>query len=102
MRRESFNMHANRVDVICSRCDRKLSVAVFPLRCSCGLVTYEDGSTSSLHHHQLGDVVSIGLERLGIRKRPGCGCERRKQRLNRWGRYLARQAHSAATWLHPR
>lgn len=33
----------------------------------------------------LGDVVAAFLERLGIRKRPGCGCEGRQAWLNRLG-----------------
>lgn len=32
----------------------------------------------------LGDLVAWLLSLFGIRKRPGCSCDERQQRLNRW------------------
>jgi hypothetical protein len=32
----------------------------------------------------IGDVVASLLEKLGFRKTPGCGCEKRARWLNRW------------------
>lgn len=34
----------------------------------------------------LGDRVEAGLKRVGIKARPGCGCQRRKAVLNRLDR----------------
>lgn len=36
----------------------------------------------------LGDWVAWLLERLGIRKKPQCGCARRQEQLNSWWRRL--------------
>lgn len=38
----------------------------------------------------LGDWLASLLYRLGFRKRPGCGCERRQAALNRFGERIAR------------
>lgn len=32
----------------------------------------------------LGDLVAACLQRLGVKKRKGCGCGRRQAALNRW------------------
>jgi hypothetical protein len=32
----------------------------------------------------LGDLVARGLEKIGIRKKPGCGCHKRQKNLNKW------------------
>lgn len=32
----------------------------------------------------LGDILAAIFARIGIRKRPGCGCARRQATLNRW------------------
>lgn len=88
--------------VKCDRCGKTREVPQWPLNCSCGLRTYADGSTLSLRDHQLGDRVAIWLERLGVRKRLGCGCEERKRRLNLWGRRLFRCLWIVSAWLHPR
>jgi len=79
---------------------------MFPLYCSCGLQTNEDGTTLSLRDHQLGDRVAIainrGLRAVGLRKPRQCGCEGRKRWLNRAGTRLYRAAWRAAGWIHPR
>tara|TARA_R100000655_G_scaffold48166_1_gene85549 strand:+ start:222 stop:494 length:273 start_codon:yes stop_codon:yes gene_type:complete len=31
----------------------------------------------------LGDLVARGLEKIGIRKKPGCGCHKRQKALNK-------------------
>jgi hypothetical protein len=35
---------------------------------------------------QLGSFVARGLKLLGVRQQSGCGCRRREETLNRWGR----------------
>jgi hypothetical protein len=37
---------------------------------------------------QLGTYISQCLKRIGIRQKQGCGCGRREEALNRWGRLL--------------
>ncbi|MCI0335702.1 MAG: hypothetical protein L0228_21050 [Planctomycetes bacterium] len=39
---------------------------------------------------QLGTIVSRCLKRIGIRQKVGCGCQRREETLNRWGRRFLR------------
>lgn len=92
--------------MICTRCKKQRNVVAWPLRCSCGLQTNEDGSTVSLRNHELGDRLEIAIDkamrRLGIRKPRDCGCEGRKQWLNRTTRQLYKASWRIASWLHPR
>lgn len=52
---------------------------------------YEVGAlakkASSTAARGLGDTVANLLSAMGIRKRPGCGCGQRQERLNRWWPY---------------
>jgi len=32
----------------------------------------------------LGDWVASKLEKIGIKKKPGCGCQGRQDKLNKW------------------
>ncbi len=40
--------------------------------------------------HGLGDFVAALLARLGIRKHPGCRCDKRREWLNRVGDWIVR------------
>jgi hypothetical protein len=109
MRRKLSDMQrvpTNNTRVTCVRCGRSVRVPLFPFRCVCGLQTNEDGSTVSLRNHQLGDRIEIAIDRtmtrLGLRKPRGCGCEGRKQWLNRVARKARKAAWTIASHLHPR
>jgi hypothetical protein len=58
-----------------------------PIRHHCHAVGAPKGTSSE---RGLGDYIAALLVRVGIRKRPGCGCDARRQWLNRVGRWLAR------------
>lgn len=88
--------------VTCSRCAKKRRVPVWPLRCSCGLQTNEDGSTVSLRSRGLGDEVANVLSRMGFKKKQGCGCQERQERLNGLSKAITEKLEAVATWLHPR
>lgn len=88
----------------CSRCGRrpKRQPVVFPYRCSCGLQTNADGSTVSLSRRGMGDWIADILSRIGVRKRPGCGCSARQERLNRWSVWAVHRLRAIAWYWHPR
>lgn len=85
-------------------CGKKRRVPLFPLRCSCGLQTNEDGTTVYVRAGGLGDTVYKALDWLGVhRVIKGCGrCSKRRQKLNYLGRRVTLKARQFAAWLHPR
>jgi hypothetical protein len=58
-----------------------------PIRHHCRAVRVPKETSSE---RGLGDFIAALLIRVGIRKRPGCGCEARRKWLNRVGRRLSR------------
>ena len=47
----------------------------------------------------LGDAVAWLLEKLGLKKKPGCGCNRRQDNLNRLSSYLLEGIRKVFAWL---
>jgi len=84
----------------CKRCGRSIDhVKVWPLHCSCGLVTYQDGYTRSAFRRGLGDWLADVLRSVGVRKREGCKCQQRQEALNRWSSRLPYLPNQALHWL---
>jgi len=48
---------------------------------------YWDGKRLRTRLRGLGDVVEILARKLGFEKKPGCGCRRRQEKLNRWFKF---------------
>ena len=76
------------IDVQCKKCGQKYSVRLFPLRAECGMTELAEFLESNQQKQTvgLGDIVAnvIQTVTLGLVKpSPGCGCEERKQLLNR-------------------
>jgi hypothetical protein len=61
-----------------------------PIRHHCRARTVERNSFRSKTPRGLGDFVATILARLGIRKRAGCGCQARREWLNRVGDWIVR------------
>lgn len=86
----------NPVNVQCRRCGAKYSIRVFPLRAECGLSDVAE-FWDSIEHDQiagLGDLVEKAISALTfglIEKKEGCGCEDRKQWLNKLWSWKSRQ-----------
>lgn len=83
------------IEVQCRRCGQKYFARLFPLRAECGLsevgdfLQAEDDKVTGL-----GDVVEKVIDTLTLgylEKRPGCGCEQRKEWLNKFWSWKARQ-----------
>jgi hypothetical protein len=98
--------------MVCGVCGRRMrihdpSLAPEKYRAQCGgaearaenerkLVRPTNAKRSSLpqepaknrRNFQIGTFVARCLKKIGIRSKQGCGCKRREQMLNRWGRCL--------------
>ena len=64
-------------------------VPMWPLACRCGWEYDhpEDMGTPPIKQNRgMGDIVASVLHRMGVRKKPGCGCERRQKWLNSFRR----------------
>jgi hypothetical protein len=85
---------AEPVNVQCNLCGQTYSVRLFPLRAECEMTELAE----FLKTHDatdvvgLGDVVASVIQTLTfglVQPSPGCGCEERKQALNRWWNWKA-------------
>jgi hypothetical protein len=77
---------AEPVEVVCRRCGAKYFVRLFPVRAECGLSEVGDFLETE-QRTGLGDVVEKVIDAVTfglLPKSQGCGCEARKEFLNRW------------------
>lgn len=102
-RRQRVSRHP-RDRVACAECGREARHprAVYPYLCACGYRTASDGSGERVVIRGIGDVVSVGLSRIGVKKRKGCKCYQRQVWLNQLGSAAAKSLKRAARWMHPR
>ena len=82
------------VEVQCRLCGQKYSVRIFPLRAECGMTDLAEFlHTQEVHKmHGLGDVVADVIQAVTfglVKPSAGCGCEGRKEMLNRWWSWKA-------------
>lgn len=72
---------------VCGRCGFKIRSGVYPVRCRCGYIDKGghniDGPNHTGKSRGLGDTVAKLAAAVGIKKRKGCKCEERQDKLNR-------------------
>ena len=81
------------VEVQCRRCGVKYFVRLFPVRAECGLSEVGEFLAEN-ERTGLGDVVEKIIDTITfgkLDKRPGCGCEQRKEWLNKFWSWKSRQ-----------
>jgi len=84
------------VEVQCRRCGAKYAIRVFPLRAECGLSDVAEfwNSVEQDEIAGLGDLVERAISAVTfglIEKKEGCGCDDRKQWLNKLWSWKTRQ-----------
>ena len=82
------------IEVVCINCGTKYLVRVFPLRAECpmGELAGFLESTEPEKTVGLGDVVADVIQAVTfglVKPSAGCGCEGRKEMLNRWWSWKA-------------
>jgi hypothetical protein len=81
------------IEVQCRRCGAKYFARLFPLRAECGLSEVGDFLEQS-ETTGLGDIVEKVIDTVTfgmIEKKPSCGCEERKNWLNKFWSWKSRQ-----------
>ena len=77
-------------EVQCVNCKTKYLVRVFPLRAECPmgeLAGYLESQETQYEITGLGDFVASVIDKVTfglIKPSPGCGCDGRREMLNRW------------------
>ena len=80
-------------EVQCRRCGANYFVRLFPIRAECGLSEVGEFLAEN-ERTGLGDVVEKIIDKITFGqfdKRPGCGCEQRKEWLNKFWSWKSRQ-----------
>lgn len=82
------------VQVKCRRCGATYLVRLFPLHAECGMGDVAEFFESYVQEKTVGfgDVVADLIESVTfgmLKPSPGCGCDGRKEMLNRWWSWKA-------------